>query len=297
MDVKTITETIKSRQIISRTIIMIISVFILALNYNLFLLSNNFVIGGTSGLAIIIQKIFNIEPSFFIFITSLILIIMSIIFLGFESTSKTIIGSLLYPIFISLTSSIAKIITPYLNFESTIIIVLLAGLLSGLANGFIYKTGFNTGGSDVLMKIINKYYKISEGKSLFIVNLIIMLSGAFLFGINKFIYALIILFINTKVIDRILIGISNSKLFFIHTKKINEVKKFIIEELNSGVTIFNATGGFSKQKNDVLMCVVKTNDYYLFKDAVLEIDPHAFFVINDCYEVSGGVKGKNFPFI
>ncbi len=116
------------------------------------------------------------------------------------------------------------------------------------------------------------------------------------FGINKFIYSLIILFINTTLIDRILIGISNSKLFFIYTKEDELIKEFIIKELKTGVTILNARGGYTEEKNHVLMCVVANRDYYYFKEMVLKIDPHAFFIINDCYEVTGGVKRHNLPF-
>lgn len=282
---------------IYKTIMLTIGVFLLALNYNIFLLPNNFVIGGTSGLAIVMQNFFGFNPTTFIFITSIILILLSLLLLGFKETSKTIVGSLLYPLFLALTSPLANKILPYLNIDSILIVVVIAGFFNGLATGIIYKTGFNTGGSDVLMKILNSYFKMPEGESLFIVNLIIMAFGAAAFGINKFIYALIILYINTKVIDRILIGISSSKLFFIYTSKPSEVKKFIIDELKTGVTVLNAHGGFTKKKNDVLMCVVKNRSYYLFKEKVLEIDPKAFFVIDDCYEVAGGVKGKNYPFI
>ena len=63
------------------------------------------------------------------------------------------------------------------------------------------------------------------------------------------------------------------------------------------VTILETEGGYTKEKNNLLMCVVPNKDYYLFKEVVLEIDPHAFLVIHDCYEVKGGVKKKNLPFL
>lgn len=296
-DFKKIRELVTKKNFYLRSFILIFSVILLALNYNLFLAPNNFVIGGTSGLAIIIKRLFNLEPAIFISVTSVILILIALLFLGWKETSRAIIGSIMYPFFVSLTTPLAKYLLEYLEFDSTIIIVLIAGIICGVANGLIYKTGFNTGGSDILMKIINKYGKIPEGKAVFSINIIIMIFGAIIFGANKFIYSLIILFLNTTIIDRILIGISDSKLFFIYTKEDEKVKEFIINELKTGITILNATGGYSKEKNYVLMCVVPTRDYYLFKETVLAIDPAAFFVINDCYEVSGGVKRRNLPFI
>ena len=94
-------------------------------------------------------------------------------------------------------------------------------------------------------------------------------------------------------IDRILIGVSNSKLFFIYTKEEEKIKHFLMHDLKTGVTLLQAKGGFTKEENHVLMCVVANKDYYLFKEKVLEFDPNAFFVINDCYEVAGGMGRKN----
>ncbi len=297
IDLKKITEKVTQKNFYIRSINLVFGTFLLALNYNLFLVPNNLVTGGTSGIAILLKELFGLSPSIFIMASSILLIIVSYLFLGKEETKRNIIGSILYPFFVSLTVPLASTLLQYLALDSMLIIVLIAGIFSGIANGIIYKTGFTTGGSDILMKILNKYAKIPEGKAIFSVNLVIMIFGAIIFGANKFIYALIILYLNSQLIDRILIGISDSKLFFIYTKKSEEVRKYILEDLKTGVTILEAQGGYSKEENCVLMCVVPTRDYYLFKETVLTIDGSAFFVINDCYEVSGGVKRRNLPFI
>lgn len=287
---KKIKELVYQKHYIERFFVLLIGVTLLALVYNLFLIPNNLVIGGTSGIAIIFQKLCGINPNLFLYIASIILLIISFIFLGKEETTTTIIGSFLYPIMVSATVPLASALKEYLIFDNFIIVILIAGLLNGFANGIIYKSGFTTGGSDILMKIINKYARIPEGKSVLYTNIVIILAGGFIFGINKMIYAVMILFISSSLVDRILIGISNSKLFFIYTKETKKVQEFIIKELKSGVTLLDTQGGFRKQKGKLLMCVVATRDYYYFKESVLAIDPEAFFVINDCYEVKGGVK-------
>ncbi len=291
-----IKDLVYQKNYISRFIILLIGVTLLALVYNVFLVPNNLVIGGTSGIAIILQKLFGINPNIFLYIASGVLLIISYFFLGKQETATTIIGSLLYPIMVSATTPLAAYLRQYMNFDSFLIVILIAGLLNGLANGIIYKNGFTTGGSDILMKIINKYAKIPEGKSVLYTNLTIILIGCFVFGINKMIYAILILYISSSLVDRILIGISNSKLFFIYTKETKKVKNFIIEDLKCGVTLLDTKGGFREKKGVLLMCVVPTKDYYYFKESVLLIDPTAFFVINDCYEVQGGVKRANLPF-
>lgn len=97
----------------------------------------------------------------------------------------------------------------------------------------------------------------------------------------------------TKIVDNILIGISNSKLFFIYTKEHQKVEEHILKVMKTGVTLLETEGGYSKEKGYMLMCVVPTRDYYLFKEIVLQIDPSAFFVIHDCYEVHGGKRKKS----
>lgn len=297
IDFKKITQKVTQKNFYVRSFVLILGTALLALNYNLFLVPNNLVIGGTSGIAILLKELFGLTPSIFIMISSILLILISFLFLGAKETKRSIIGSILYPIFTSVTAPLASFMLKFLQLDSMVITVLIAGTLCGISNGLIYKTGFTTGGSDIIMKILNKYAKVPEGKAVFSINLVIMLFGAIIFGANKFIYALIVLFINSQLIDRILIGISDSKLFFIYTRKTEEVRKYIIEDFKTGVTILSAQGGYSKEANHVLMCVVPTRDYYLFKETVLEIDEKAFFVINDCYEVSGGVKRRNLPFI
>lgn len=294
---KEIIALVKKKNIISRTIIMLIGVMILALNYNIFLLNNNLVVGGTSGLAVILKALWNIPPAEFIFISGLILIIVSFIFIGKEQTGRTIVGAIIYPIFIKVTTPIATAIIPHVTFDSLFLSAIVGGLLFGLANGLIYKTGFSTGGSDVIIQILNKYLKIPTGKSVFFTYIVIICTGVFVFGINTMLYSIIVLIISSNIIDRILIGISDSKMFFIYTRKTKEIEKFIINELQSGVTIFDAEGGFSRNKKKMIMCVVPTRDYYLFKESILLIDSNAFFIVTDCYEVSGGVKRSNLPFI
>lgn len=289
-DLKKIKDIVYHKNYIPRFMTLLLGVTLLAINYNLFLIPNNLVIGGTSGLAIIFQEIFHISPQIFLYITSILLLIISFIFLGKGDTLNTIIGSFLYPLMVSVTVPLANILKNYFVFDSFLIIALLAGLISGFSNGIIYKSGFTTGGSDILMKILNKYARIPEGKSVLYTNILIILLGGFFFGINKMIYAIIILFISSTLVDRILIGISNSKLFFIYTKETEKVRTFILEDLKSGVTLLETKGGFREEKGLLLMCVVNTNDYYYFKESVLAIDPEAFFVINDCYEVRGGVR-------
>ena len=285
----------KKRKLFFRSSLFLIGMFLVALNYNLFLLPNNLVIGGVSGLAIILRKILYVEPVLFIYLVNALLLTISFFILGWKKTSKSVIGSLLFPLFITFTAPLAVKLN--IKFESDIIMVLVSGLMLGLGSGLIYKTGFTTGGTDIIGQIFGEKKKMSFGTIMLIINATIVLGGGYFFGYEKVVYTIMILFLNSTIVDRILLGISDSKMFFIYTKKVDEIKKYIIEEMSAGVTVLNIEGGYSCEKDKMLMCVVRTRDYFLFKETILELDPKAFLVINDCYEVMGGVKRASLPFL
>ncbi len=292
-----IIEAVKAKNRIPRIMVLIIGTFLLGLAYNMYLKTNNLVTGGVTGLSIICQRLLGLDASFFIYLFTFIILAISFFTLGTKESLKSSLGAILYPIMVSITSPLATYLTSHYVLDNIIIEVLVASLIMGFASGIIYKVGYSTGGNDTIVQIINKYAKIPMGKAIFISNLIIILFGGAIFGINNVVYAIIIVYIESTVVDKILLGISQSKQFFIHTKELSKVRELIIEKLNTGVTVIETTGGFTHKKNKMLMCVVATKDYYLFKEAVLEIDPEAFFVINDCYEVSGGVKRDPLTFI
>lgn len=295
-DYKELIDEVHSKNFWPRLLIMIFGVFLLAITYNMFFLKYDLVTGGTSGLAIIINHLFDIDPALFIFIVEIFLLILSFILLGTKRTGMTILGSLLFPFFISLTSNICSLIADKVVYDSYIIITLVSGLLFGIGNGLVYKMGYSTGGADIVMQILNKYMKISTGTASFITSIAVVVPGAFVFGLNKAIYGTIIIVIISILVDKIMLGISNSKMFYIRTKKVEEVQDFI-KEMNTGYTIIKADGAYSKKKYDMIMCVLPTRDYYMFKNVIQKIDPDAFFIITDCYEVYGGQRKEINPFI
>ena len=295
-DYKELTEIVQSKNFWPRLLVMIVGIFIMAVTYNIFLLYYNLVIGGTSGLAIIVKDIFEISPALFIFIVELFLLTISFFLFGAKTTGMTIIGSLLFPLFISITTGFCSILAEKLVFDSMLIIALISGILFGIGSGLVYKMGYSTGGSDIIMQILNKYFSISSGVALFISNVAIIILGAFIFGLNKSIYGIIIVVINSILVDKIILGISNSKVFYISTKKPDEIKG-LIKTMKTGYTLLKAEGGYSKQKQDMIMCVINNKDYYMFKNIVEQIDPESFIIITDCYEVYGGKRKETFPFI
>ena len=263
----------------------LLGVLSVAIAYNLFLLPAK-VVYGVGGLGIIFNSLFKIDPSLVILVSSVILLFLSLILLGKEETKKTVIGSLLYPVFVKLTSSVGQIVD--LSNTDPLLIVLFGAVISGFGLGLIFKAGFTTGGTDILNQIVSKYFKMSMGNSMFFTDGIIILSSVFVFGWTKIMYSIISLYIISIMTDKVILGISNSKAFYIITDHEEEVKKFVLKHLSHGVTILDAKGGFTGQNQKVIMCIIPTKEYFIAKEGIHEIDSNAFFVVTDAYEVSGG---------
>jgi len=265
---------------------LIIGVLILAIAFNLFLSPNEIVSGGVGGLSIITEHLFDIDPSTFIYISSSILLIISFFLLGKEKTIGSIVGSLVFPLFVSLTENITAYI--HIANQETLLISIFGGVLYGFGAGLIFKAGFTSGGTDIVNQIVSKYLHVSMGTAMLMSDGLIVLLGGFVFGINKLMYALVVIYITGILTDKVLLGISESKAFYIITDKEDEVKDYILNYLNHGVTIFDTRGGYTKERQKMLMCVVPTKEYFKLKEGIHEIDKDSFFVVTDAYEVSGG---------
>ena len=279
-------KVIKQKIRVKELIEFIIGCFLVALAFNLFMSPNNLVAGGVSGFSLILKHFFGLNPSTIISVANVFLIILSFLVLGKEKTKATILGSILFPIFVSLTEHLST----YISFKESemILIAVFGGVLQGLGAGLIFRAGYSTGGTDILNMIVSKIFKISLGNSMFFTDGTIIVIGAFVFGFNHLMYSLIILYLISTLTDKVVLGISDSKAFYIITSKEKEVKDFVINELKHGVTEFNAKGGYNSENQTVLMSVVPTREYYKLKEGIHNIDKNAFFVAMDSYEVKGG---------
>ena len=276
---------IKKKKRLYRLCIMIFALTLSALVYNIFLLPLDIVSGGTSGIATITNHLYKIDPSIMILILSVICIIISYIFLGKEKTIGIIAASLLYPLLVKLTSPVTEIFKAPTN--DLLITAIFAGVLSGISSGLMYKTGYNSGGFNVICQIFYEKFKIPISKTNLVINLIIILIASLFFGTTNAMYAIILLYINNIVLDKVLLGISKNKAFYIITCEEKQIKKYVIESLKHSVTIFDVKGGFLEKKRKVLLVVIPSKEYYKLTEGIKLLDKEAFFVVTDAYEVAG----------
>lgn len=280
-----IIEEIYKKDRLKRGISFVLGVLIVALAFNIFMLPNN-IVYGVSGLAVICKKLFGFDVSLVILISSLILLVMSFALMGKEKTSKTVIGSLMYPLFVKAT----EWVIPYVDLGSTepLLLALFGAAISGFGMGLIFKSGYTTGGTDILNQIVAKYFKMSIGNSMFFTDGIIILGSLFVFGLERFLYSVVSITVISYMADKVILGISQSKTFYIITDHETAVKKFIMANLSHGITVIDARGGYTGNFQKLIMCTLPTKDYFMLKEGLQSIDPDVFFMVTDAYEVSGG---------
>ena len=281
-----ILEKVEAKDKLKRYFELVIGILLIAIAFNLFLLPNELVFGGVSGLSIIVSKFITIDASTFIMIASLLLLVVSFLVLGKNDTKASIVGSILFPIFVNITANIGGYIK--LDTGNVLLSAVFGGIIYGFGAGLVFKAGFTTGGTDIINQILSKYLHMSMGNAMLISDGLIVVLGGFFFGATKLMYSLIVIYIIGLMTDKVLLGISNSKAFYIITNEDEKIRDYLLNELHHGVTIFSVKGGYTHKKDEVILCVVPTREYYRVKEGIHEIDSEAFFVVCDAYEVSGG---------
>ena len=247
-------ETIKKRRKLTRVFWAIVSLTLSALVYNIFLLPLNIVTGGSGGIATITKYTYHIDPSIMIFIISFVCIIINLMYLGIEKTTGAILSTFLYPLLVKATAPLFTILPIETN--DMFIIIIFAAVLYGLSMGIMYKTGYNSGGLTVIPHILNEKLRIPISKSSLIINAAVIILGGYFFGSANAMYAMIFLYISNIVMDKVLLGISDNKAFYIITSEEELIKQYIIENLHHNVTTFDVKGGFLEKKRKVLLSVI-----------------------------------------
>ena len=279
------------KHFLKNLLLFLVGVVISAFAFNLFYQRYNVVAGGSTGLSILLNSFINLDISIILLILNLICLMTGLIFFGWEYVAKMLAVTFIYPFFVRVLLFVTNMID--LEDTSMFLVMVIGGGLTGYANGLIRNSGYSPGGFYALYDLMNKYLHMSIGTANSIINVILISLGGFFFGMDKALYAIISLLVSSYVVDRVTIGISDNKVFYIITDKPFEVKEYVNDKLNYDITLVNARGGYTNKKKKMLMCVVPTIEYVKLKEIVLGIDNKAFFLIVDTYESSVRKKCKN----
>lgn len=272
------------RENIKEFALITIGILLVAISVVYFFEPNNIAAGGITGLAIVINHyipFISIGP--LVLMMDAILFIVALIILGAKFGAKTIYSSFL----LSTSMWIMQTFIP-INITNDLMLATIFGtLISAAGMAIVFNANASTGGTDIIAKILNKFFHIEIGKSLLIVDFLVTLLGAVTFGINIGLYGLLAVIINGVVIDNIIAGFKTKSEITIISEKNKEISKFILDDLERGCTFIKGIGGFTGKDTSILYTVLDRNEFIKLKNKIKEIDKNAFITVGEVHEVMG----------
>ena len=272
------------RESIKEFALITMGIFLVAVSVVYFFEPNNIAAGGITGLAIVINHyipFISIGP--LVLMMDAILFIVALIVLGAKFGAKTIYSSFL----LSTSMWIMQTFIP-INITNDLILATIFGtLISAVGMAIVFNANASTGGTDIIAKILTKFFHIEIGKSLLIVDFLVTLLGAVTFGINIGLYGLLAVIINGVVIDNIIAGFKTKSEITIISEKNKEISKFILDDLERGCTFIKGIGGFTGKDTSILYTVLDRNEFIKLKNKIKEIDKNAFITVGEVHEVMG----------
>ncbi|MDO3412063.1 YitT family protein [Saccharibacillus sp. CPCC 101409] len=262
-------------------LLIVLGSFITAVAFNLFLLPNRIASGGVSGLSIIIEAWFGIEPAFSQWLFNIPLFIAGVVFLGRQYGVRTLIGTVCLPLLIYLTRDWP---VPTAN---PLLASLYGGIGVGLGLGIVFRGRGSTGGLSIVAQLLQKYTGLSLSLCVMLTDGTVIVLAGFTLSIENALYALIGLYVTGKVIDAVEMGLGYTKVAYIISDKREEVTEVILRDLDRGLTELSGRGGYTGESRPVLMVVIGQSETSRLKTLVRSVDPGAFVVISNAQEVLG----------
>ncbi len=267
---------------IKKCIQLCIGAVIAAVGLELFLIPNNVIDGGVVGLSIMASYLTGMPLGIF-----LIVLNIPFLYLAYKQIGKSfVISTIIAVIFLSLWSAVLEPMEQVTN--DPFLAAIFGGVIDGLGVGLIMRAGGSLDGTEIVAIIADKRSVFSVGEIVMFINLFILSGAGLLFGWDKGMYSLFAYFVIAKMIDVVIKGLDESYGVMIVTDRSAELTAALNYKLGRGVTILYGAGGYTKQKKEVLYCVVTRLEVDKLKRIVGEIDDHAFVTINVVHDIVGG---------
>ncbi|MBU3204683.1 YitT family protein [Clostridium algidicarnis] len=251
-----------------------------------FLMPNNLATGGVNGLGLIINYYLPKLPvGALMMMMNLILFVVGFLIIGKAFGAKTIYTSLELSGMIWIMEKLWPLSGSLVN---DMIIELIFGILmTGIGMGIIFYQNASTGGTDIIAKIINKIFNINMGVALLISDFTITLMAGATFGLRIGMYALLGVIINSFVIDSVIEGFNICKEVVVISSSGDKVKKYIMDELERGITIYSANGGYTEETKEVITTVLDRREVIKLNKYIKGIDKDAFIIVRSVHEAIG----------
>ena len=250
-----------------------------------FIVPQDFMLGGSSGIALTVQHFLPIRLSVISAVAGVSLFCLGWAFLGWKFAANSLMSTIVYPIIMGFmeVSPVGKLFVG----EDKLICALYCSVLSGVGIGLVVRVGGSTGGMDIPPCILQKYKGIPVGKSLMFFDGAIILAQVLLKGTEGILYSLLILVLTSAVIDLTIVSGEATGQVIIITPEYERIRHEILDNINCGVTMLDIQTGMTGEKRQAILSVVYAKKYPEIRDAALKIDKNAFIIASDVKNVNG----------
>ena len=264
--------------------LIILGSLLFAAGFQFFLYPNSIIVGGVSGIAMIINYLTQLPVGVMTIVLNIPLFIIAWKHFGTKFIIASLVGMLLSSVFVDLFALIS-----YSPTSDMLLACIIGGAVKGLGLGIIYYAGATTGGTDIIAKFVRlRFPYLNFGTVILLTDAVIILAFAAIFKkVEAAMYAVIAMFVVSKVVDLVLYGIDNSSVCYIISEKSEQLVSDITDRLHRGVTILEGEGAYSHQNKQVLLCVVKRTQIAEIRKMIRNIDENAFFIVTDAKNVFG----------
>lgn len=269
-------------EVVKRIVFLTIGAILMAVGLEIFLVPNNIIDGGITGISIILSYLTDIPLGLFLFILNL-----PFLFLGYKQIGKTFAISTLYGISImSLTTFLLHSVDPLTIDE--FLASIFGGMVLGTGVGLVIRFGGSLDGTEIVAILFSKKLPFSVGEIVMFVNLFILTSAGFVFSWDRAMYSLIAYYIAYKMIDIVIEGFDESKAAWIISDEYRDIGEAIMSRLGRGVTYLNGEGGFTGGEKKVIFVVITRLEEAKLKSIVTDMDSAAFLAVGNIHDVKGG---------
>lgn len=252
----------------------------------MFTAPNHIASGGVTGVSIVLNYLFGTPIGTMAFIINIPIFIWAIIEIGYKLVAKTFVATLLSSLAIDM---MGVIIPPYEG--NPMLAAIFGGVLEGVGLSLVFMRGGTTGGTDMVARLLGRHFRhLSMGKLMLGVDFLVIVFSGFAFrSIESALYAMLTIFVSTRLIDSILYGtdMGNGKVLFIMSEKNKEIAQTILRDLDRGVTALKSRGVYSGREGEVLLCAVRRYEVCKVNDIVHSADPNAFIIVGEAGEITG----------
>ena len=264
---------------------LLVGCFIMAVCTNAYLIPNKMLSGGLTGIAILLELLLGIQTHYWLVILNIPLFILAYILINKRFVNYSLLGLLSFIFFLYATKSIQ------IHYDDLLVTAIVSGFFNGIGAGLIFRYNSSAGGSDILAKIINKYFSYGIGLLIFAFNFIVVSLSAYFFGVKLAVYTLISMFITSYITQIFIEGLNYKRAVFIISDDYTLIAKEIIHHLQRGVTVLDGKGAYSNHPKHMLYCVVSIREISKLKLIVKHIDQDAFITVTQTSFVIGNGKG------